>query len=356
MRDTFGKIALAPSSGIAPILGQLGFPLKPAPFIEVPLMLKSSPLRAAAAFLMLFGAFAFAETKNSRPVIVAAFADDEPGFPRSVKEIKETLKKIAGTPKKGKDLASQREEAFRRLQMYRYLAGVPYEDMKMDDDFNRMSQAAAVACDKLKRLDRVLTKNPGMSEEEFKLAKTGLANCNLTFGASRLVESIDYFMAEPDPKNSADYRRWCIFPTMSKMGFGISGKATAMYSSDRSAENVPDFDFVSWPPAGYLPVEFFKAKNIWNASLNPDKFKALDNMAQVRIFHADAQMKKMGEPLKLDFFMIDNRLVGLPICVVFRPEKISVTPGKRYLVEIGGLIQAKDKARRTISYPVAFIK
>jgi hypothetical protein len=141
---------------------------------------------------------------------------------------------------------------------------------------------------------------------------------------------------------------------MLKTGFGQSGKFAAMYSFDRSQKTVPDFDFVAYPTRGLMPVEYFNGRYAWSVSLNPKKFRTPDSSVRASIVEVDRMLDPVGEPLKLNHNQPNTLPFGLPGCIVFRPEKIDLTPGKRYLVEIEGLKRTDPKAPGSVSYIVEF--
>ena len=272
--------------------------------------------------------------------------------PRTLEEIKKTLSGIL-TPKK----ADEKEQALQKLKAYRYLAEVPYEDLGLDPEMNEACQAGAALCKKLGRLDHN-PKNPGMPEDEFKLAHKGVSRSNLGGGFQNLADSIDAWMFDSDPGNivMVGHRRWCINPHMGKTGFGRDGIFTAMYTFDQSRQKVPPYDFVCYPARGFMPVEFFGPQHAWSVSLNPNKFKVPPKEYAPKLYKADAEGEKMGEPLKLNFKNVDTFPFGVPICVIFRPEKVSLTPGARYRVELEGLQPKTGGEPVTLSYVVEFVK
>jgi hypothetical protein len=152
-------------------------------------------------------------------------------------------------------------------------------------------------------------------------------------------------MDDSDPSNidRVGHRRWCINPRMLKTGFGRTGKFGAMYSMDQSQKTLPDFDLVAFPTRGWMPVEYFNPRYAWNVSLHPQKYKVTGDV-DVRVTEIDARMKKVGEPLKLNYNKPNTGSFGLSNCVIFRPEKIE--RGKRYLVEIDGVKRPDGKTRR----------
>ena len=61
-----------------------------------------------------------------------------------------------------------------------------------------------------------------------------------------------------------------------------------------------------------------------------------------------------GTALPLNFAQVSRTGFGLPFCLVFRPDKLAVAPGRRYLVEIDGLLRPDGKPA-PLSYIVEFV-
>jgi len=284
-------------------------------------------------------------------------AADEPLKTRTADEIKKKLAEIIAAPAKKPDaVMAEREAALRRLKAYRYLAGVPYDDLTLDDDANAACDAAVRLCAKIGRIEHTPA-NPGLPEDDYKLAYKGTSRSNLGMGLRSLVKTVEMWMDDSDPGNieRIGHRRWCINPTMAKTGFGRFNEFTAMYIFDRNRKDVPDFDFVSWPPQGLTPVEYFRRGNAWNVSLNPRKYNSPGEDVTAKVYAADKKGNKTGDPLKLNHSGVDTNGFGIPNCIIFRPERITVEPGKRYVVEIEGITQGKEKKTAAIEYAVEFI-
>jgi hypothetical protein len=203
------------------------------------------------------------------------------------------------------------------------------------------------------------TANPGWPEEEYRIALKGAGSSNLYvgFGEYTLATVVDSFVDDSDEANvdRLGHRRWCLNPMMGKVGFGRSGKFAAMWAFDQSAANVPDFDFVCYPARGYMPLEYFSPQEAWSVSLNPRKFKAPPAKTQPKIFTWDAKTKEKGEPLPLNSVKVDFIPFGIPNCIIFRPEKTAVAPGKAYLVEIDNLSRV-DGSATSVRYVVEFAR
>ena len=291
-------------------------------------------------------------------VFCAGFDDgDKDGNPlasRSLEEIKKTLADIYTPPDKDLDpSARERHLALQRLRAYRYLAGIPF-DVNLDNELNRYADAAAKLCQKLGRLDHNPS-NPGMPEDEFKIGLKGTQSSNLGVGYATLTLAVDGWMGDSNSQNidRIGHRRWCLNPAMRIVGFGRAGQFQAMSCFDASRKVVPDFDYVSWPPRGLMPVEYFKADNAWNVSLNTRKFQKATSAASAQIYPLDKDGKKSGEALPLNFKNVNTGGFGIPNCIIFRPSRIDIANGKQYAVEIAGIETVGGKAA-TIGFKVQF--
>jgi hypothetical protein len=106
---------------------------------------------------------------------------------------------------------------------------------------------------------------------------------------------------------------------------------------------------------GYMPLEFYGPNHAWSVSLNPQKYNVPNEAdCDAKIFPVDADGKKTGDELKLNVKSVSRFGSGVPLCLIFRPDKSAVAAGKRYLVEITG-VQLKSGGAAAISYPVEFI-
>jgi hypothetical protein len=292
-------------------------------------------------------------------VVRAAVAHSgEPAAPgvhqRSLDEIKKTLSAILAAGSKDSD---EKAPALRRLQAYRYLAEVPYADLTLDDDYNAMCLAGARLCQSLGKLEHT-PKNPGLPEDEFRVAYKGTSRSNLAWGRMTLPACVDGWMFDSDSANidRLGHRRWCLFPAMQKTGFGRVGAFAAMYVFDRGRADVPAYDYVCFPARGYMPIEFFSPAHAWSVSLNPQKYQTPSRDFVPKIYQADAGGGKQGQPLRLGFKNIDSTPFGIANCIIFRPEAVEVTPGKRYVVELEGIARRAEGDPVTMSYVVEFAR
>ncbi|MFO0964793.1 MAG: hypothetical protein U0793_04285 [Gemmataceae bacterium] len=277
------------------------------------------------------------------------FKDGVPDYGRSLEEMHKTLGELA------KEGESEAEKALARLKAYRYLCRLPYADLALDAEYTKYALAASKICKELGRLDH-RPKNPGWPEEEFKLALKGTSSSSLSFGERNLSQALDGWMDDSDKFNieHLGHRRWCINPLMTKTGFGRTGNFSAMYTFDMSRGKSPDFSYVAYPPAGYVPVKLFGKRHAWSISVNPAKFQPPDKETKASICRLDDEGAKK-EKLELDFTSLSTIPFGIPNCLVFRPAKLDMAPGTRYLVEIEG-VRPRGKGETTLRYVVEFAK
>jgi hypothetical protein len=275
---------------------------------------------------------------------------------RTVKELRDAIAAIQRSGERPSDAAAaERHDALRRLKTYRYLAGVPYEDMELDEQLCKEARAGARLCERLGRLEHKPT-NPGLPADEFELAYKGTSQGNLAEGYLTLARAIDGWMDDSDRGNidRVGHRRWCLFPHLQKTGFGRSGRYAAMHVFDRSRTEAPDHDFIAFPPPGPMPVEYFAATAAWSVSLNPKKFALPSTDLKPVLVEVDRQGKQLGTPLPLNHTSVSNEPFGTPGCIIFRPERLQLRPGKRYRVEIDGLARADRQPAEKVSFVVEF--
>ncbi len=268
----------------------------------------------------------------------------------------------AGVLKAVKDPAAhaRREAALRVLMNFRCLCGLPYKDLKLDWTYIAHCEAASYLLSKVGQLDHT-PPNPGLPDAEYRFGYEGTSKSNLSTSDSP-IEAVRGFMDDSDPKNidRLGHRRWCLNPAMQKTGFGSAWGYTAMWSMDHSRTEIPDYDFVAFPPRGVVPTASFRGHYAWSVSLNPKKYQTPDaNQVKVEIRPAKLSLKppaleKAPTPLPIGYFHVDTGGFGIPNCIIFRPAGFKVVPGSAYWVEITGLKTLRGEDAK-LGYLVAFI-
>jgi len=311
-------------------------------------MLAARQCLAPIAAVLLVGWSSFAEEPDAKP---------KSDSPRTLEDVRKTIASINHSGDRSTDPAAlEREQALKRLKVYRYLARVPHDNLVLDDDFCKTARAGARLCERLGRLDH-RPENPGLSADEYQLGLKGTSSSNLAEGFPTLAKSIDAWMDDSNPSNldKLGHRRWCLFPYLQKVGLGRSGKFSAMYILDHSQKDVLDFDFVAFPGPGPIPVEFFGSHWAWNVSLNPQKFRPPRAEVKPSIQEIDKTDKRIGPPLTLNHQSASSDGFGLPGCIIFRPSVIALRPGRRYQVEIDGLLTSRGEKAMPVVYSVEFV-
>lgn len=289
-----------------------------------------------------------------------AFFDGMLLYPRSQSVIRADLTAIARTHVPGTE-SVEVALAVRRVMAYRYLCEVPHEGIEVDAEMTRQAQAAADICARLGRLSHD-PPNPGLTDEQYKLAFFGAKHCNLHMGGG-IAGCVDSFMDDSDESNidRVGHRRWILNPPMLKTAFGGSGAFAAMRTMDTSRKDVPDWDFIAYPTRGFMPAGFFAPHYAWNVSLNPRKYaKPVKSEVKVAVRPipakaADLEGFRRGRALELDYFNVNNDGFGVPCCVIFRPAGVNVSSGARYWVCIEGLKSTRGQDVK-VEYLVEFCR
>ncbi|MEI8195217.1 MAG: hypothetical protein WCI73_04850 [Phycisphaerae bacterium] len=299
------------------------------------------------------------------------FIDDNLIYPRSpsimargLAEIRKTkIQMVAAEgplPTHKGEVPADRDAAVRLVMEYRYLCFVPPE-LALDARYNAHDEAAATILAQLGKLSHDPS-NPGWPEADFQFAHTGCASSNIYMGSALATAAVRSFMFDSDRSNidRVGHRRWCLNPVMGKTGFGAAGNYVAMWSIDKSRQEVPDYDFVAYPAPGYFPTTHFDSAAAWSISLNPKKY-ALPDKAGVKVTVKPAQVSQSplgihtGEALYLNDLNVSSAGAGIPNAIIFRPERCNTNPGNAYLVEITGLKTA-DNEPAPLKYLVEFCR
>jgi len=260
-------------------------------------------------------------------------------FPRSLTSIQNQLRVILKAPAKvaGADKDPKlplRLTALRRLQAYRYLCMLRWEDMVLDPLMNELCEAAAQVCEKIGKLDHTPPKPAGMDDETYSKGYRGASHSNLSMG-SGMVRSVDSYMNDSDPSNidRVGHRRWCLNPGMRKTGFGSSGRFSAMWSMDSSGGGTSGLGAIYYPPRGITPVDFFGPRHAFSISIIKGGQAKKASLA-IKITPLDQQYLPTGGPLELDYLNVTTGGAGIPHVIIFRPAGLVVEPGRRYWVEV----------------------
>jgi len=272
---------------------------------------------------------------------------------------------VAAARDGGNDSQADREAAVRRLIEYRYLCFVPHEGIVLDAQYNAHAEAACGILKEIGRLDHD-PPNPGWPADRYALARRGAGASNIYTDNDPApglgVRSIDAYMNDSDPRNitRVGHRRWCLSPRLGRTGIAAWRGYAALWVRDDSRRDVPDFDYVAYPAPGPFPVSHFGRRAAFSVQVNearyqkPDARRVRATITPVRVLREQGQVKPLGGPLKLDFFAIDNSVIGsVQNAVIFRAADLRAEHGAAYLVEVTGLTPRGD-APATIRYVTEF--
>ena len=273
-------------------------------------------------------------------------------FPHKLGEIKAMVQLLS--PRKGGHDSVQ-QEYLKRLTLYRYLCDVPFETLQWDEHLADLATHASIICNKNNKLSHSPPKPAGMSDADYDICRTGAGQSNLFEGVFTPGPCVDGWMDDTDPTNidRVGHRRWCLSPDLQKTGFGSSGKFAAMHVFDHSNRSVPDWDFISYPARGYMPVEFFGSRVVWSISPNPEKYAPPPANVKVSIHAADAKFEPTGSSLNLDYLHVDLADYGGGPAIIFRPAGSAPRDGA-YVVEVTGM-KKKSGGDAVLRYVVQFV-
>lgn len=269
----------------------------------------------------------------------------EPAYPRPPADVRARLATFGLESRRAPtftDAEQDRQAAFERLRGYRYLCGVPYDDLILDAELCKLCDAAADVCHRLGRTTHE-PPNPGLPLARYLAAKRGAINSNLS-GSRNMAASVDSYMDDSDRSNIDDigHRQWCLNPAMLRTGFGRSASTSAMWATDASRRRIPNLDFVAFPPPGFTPAALLADHIAWSIVPHPHRFARTDAL-RVTVQRLDEGFLPVGAPLPLGFFNVSERLGNY--CIIFRPDGLDTQgDNARYWVTVDGFKRKRRKA------------
>ena len=288
---------------------------------------------------------------------VLAEMDGVQAHPLDLESLRTKLPRILGPPQEPPlSPKDDREAALRLLKAYRFVCGVPYEDLVLSEELNRYAEAAARLCARLGRLDHN-PPNPGLPEAEYRMGQAGADKCNLSQEAPgrAACASIDGYMDDSDPSNidRVGHRRWCLNPCMLKTGIGVEEGYSALWAMDASRAKIPAYEVIAFPPSGWVPLRFFKGSCAWSLSPSPQRLPLPSKeRLRVRVYPLEGGCMRAAAPLPLEPVILEATAgIASGPCLIFRPEGgVEVAHGARYWVEVEGL-----KPGGVLKYLVDFV-
>lgn len=233
------------------------------------------------------------------------------------------------------------QKALNMVNLVRYVAGFD-ANVKLDAEYINRAQTGALVLAAINELTHYPAQPVGMSDEMYQIGAGATSSSNLAMGYGSLSSSILGYMDDTDYHNidRVGHRRWLLNPAMGKIGFGMVGRYSDTYVFDWSGKTVYTYDAICWP-ASQMPVEMFYGYEAWSVNLG-DKFGTPDlNAVSVTLTRTrDGQtwtFDKNTRDLGGRYFNVDNAGYGIPKCIIFRPENLTIEEGDVYQVTIQGL-------------------
>jgi hypothetical protein len=222
-------------------------------------------------------------------------------YPRTLLEIQDGLEEI--TTREGKSgFAENQVAAVNVLNAYRFLSGIS-SDVELDRAMVEGATDAGNACQKHGSLSHDL----GHSTE----------SCNLHMGQSSIKSSVRGYINDPGPNNRDErgHRMWCLFPSMSKTGFGESENKGffGMWAHDHGGKNARDF--WAYPGEGLYPLSYCHG-NAWSCYLTENAPSVED--LKVEVYRLSARPEKPfgtndeipGEALPVSFVFTYDHVIN----------------------------------------------
>lgn len=277
------------------------------------------------------------------------------------------------------------DDALNTLKMVRYLAGVPYENVKFTDELNSVAQHGAVLLASSNQFTHYPSKPQDMPDAFYSIGLRGCSASNINAGKNNISAAVLGFTADLGQNNLSNvgHRRWILKPGGQNYGIGFAkgigsynGYRTNMYVFDGpgASECEPD-TFIAWPSPGAFPIQYFNGgksvnevvSTAWSINLGvgyavPDKGSVtvkLTRKSDGKVWIFDKSTPDLGKEFMDDgklHLAVDNDGYGIGKAIVFRPDIRTlgaIKDGEAFSVETSG-IKHKDGTDAVLMYDVEF--
>ena len=235
------------------------------------------------------------------------------------------------------------DNAQNMVNVVRYVAGL--SGMTVEDaSLSKSAQAAALANAANGELSHYPTRPRDMSDNMYNLAKEGASSSNIamTSGRMTLPMSIRMYLSDADSGNRSrvGHRRWILYPTLYKIGFGqVEGyTATRVIGGERNY-SAKEYG-VAWP-AQNTPVELLSYSGNSSVNLYPWSIsfgQAPGSDINVTLINNQTGYSwHFGNDYADGEFYVNNGGYGQKGCVIFYPEYLHMSKGDSYTVQINNI-------------------
>jgi hypothetical protein len=232
-------------------------------------------------------------------------------------------------------------EALNATKLYRFLCGVPWQEMKVDAALCDKSAHAAVLLAKEDKDPTRMPEAPSDMDKGFLgIAMAGLKDGNLHRGSNNPTQAVLSFMDNSEEKDMGklEYRQWMLSPGLQKVGFGSARRFVVMDVSDGARPAKADYNFIAYPGEGYFPRVLLDAKSNWSLFINNSKAKVAKDSLSITVQKVDEHFQAVGA-------VLNTEIVGSPAAmspafgwsvIVFKTELPSMDAA-RYWVGVQGV-------------------
>ena len=232
------------------------------------------------------------------------------------------------------------DNAQNMVNVVRYVAGL--SGMTVEDaSLSKSAQAAALANAANGELSHYPRRPRDMSDNMYNLAQEGASSSNIamTSGRMTLPMSIRMYLSDADSGNRSrvGHRRWILYPTLYKIGFGqVEGyTATRVIGGERNY-SAKEYG-VAWP-AQNTPVELLSYSGNSSVNLYPWSIsfgQAPGSDINVTLINNQTGYSwHFGNDYADGEFYVNNGGYGQRGCVIFYPEYLHMSKGDSYTVQI----------------------
>ncbi len=166
---------------------------------------------------------------------------------------------VAGAPS-----AATQDATLRAVNYFRAMAGLPA--VTFDPTLSATAEEAAL----MMTAKQALSHAPDPTWPCYStVGADGAKHSNLYLGRSG-ASAIAGYMVDPGSGNAvAGHRRWILYPPQTQMGSGSTADTNALYVLATPGQRPAAPAWVSWPPAGYVPVQI-EPGGRWSLSANDE--------------------------------------------------------------------------------------
>lgn len=230
--------------------------------------------------------------------------------------------------------AAWRSRVLKQVNLFRWVAGLP--PVTFEDSRNQKAQDCALIEDEL---PAGLTHTPAMSAACW-TADGYEAAMHSNIAPSPAAISIDRYMVDQGASNalSLGHRRWILDNSVGPFGIGSTASASCLWVIGGSGG--ADYDYVSWPPPGPVPLEAFYISNFGSGRDLGLKDTAWSVQSETISFAgAVGTISEGGVTLATTSRVLDSNY-GTAHAFAIAPQGWDVDPGHTYHVQITGITPA----------------